>query len=96
MSKLYATLDSDTRRKPVTSCGRGHIDIHTRSWDHGVISNIMIGTNGDTVIELWTTGGSHDSSPRKHIATITNGVIVYKSASERITESNTRAMGALK
>lgn len=95
MSKLYATLSSDTRKRQVTNCGRGHIDTHVRSGDHGVISNIMIGTNGDTVIELWTTGGSNDSTPKKHVATITNGHIVYKTASERITDANTLAMSRL-
>lgn len=95
MSKLYMSASSDTRKRQVTSCGRGHIFTHVRSWDHGVISNIMIDTNGDTVIELWTTGGSKSGAPRKHVATITNGSIVYKTASERITDANTLAMSRL-
>lgn len=95
MSKLYTIVSTDTRKRLVTACGRQNSEVHTSSWDHGVTALISISPMGRTVIHLWTTGGSHDGSIHKHIATVTDGVITYKSASERIIESNTKAMGAL-
>lgn len=95
MSDLYTVIHSDTRRNPVTSCGRRAIDVQLNGWDHGVDASIQHKDNGDIVIELWTTKGSHDRSKRKHIATITNGTIVYMSPSERITDANTLAMSRL-
>ena len=36
MSRLYASIDSDSRKTQVTSRGHRHIESHTRGWNLGV------------------------------------------------------------
>jgi hypothetical protein len=61
MSKLYATIESDSRSKPVTTRGHKMLNAHIRGWDIGVAVS-MVCNNGSIYITVTKTGGSNRPS----------------------------------
>jgi hypothetical protein len=58
MSKLYASVDSDTGNT-VTKTGHGEISAHVRGWNHGV--RVHVTTAGDKIqLVVERTGGSNN------------------------------------
>ena len=72
MSRLYASIDSDTRKAQVTSRGHKHISTHTRGWDSGVL--VVADTTGDgDVFRVYATGGSNGVGSNRLIGTVIRG-----------------------
>lgn len=62
MSKLYASLSSDTSRTEATRRGHKYLTTHTRGWDLGVRVTAHIDDNGIERFLIHATSGSNDTS----------------------------------
>lgn len=65
MAKLYGDISSDIGRVPVTRRGTKRIRSHTRSWDHGIEVTYIQESDGLTLVQVFTTGGSKDPARRE-------------------------------
>ena len=66
MSKLHATVDSDTRKGPLTTRGHNSIQARIRGWNLGVVVDVeMAADGGDPIVTVHLTGGSNKPSQRK-------------------------------
>ena len=62
MSRLYATIDSDSRKTQPTSRGHRHITTHAATWQGAVRVSLSAGEGGtDYIVELvpWHGRGEH-------------------------------------
>lgn len=71
MSKLYATMDSDTRKRSLTTRGHNSIQAHIRGWDFGVAVDVEMTADGgggdDPIVTVYLTSGSNGPLQRKMI-----------------------------
>jgi len=76
--RFWASCWGDQSGQTSTEAGRGasdHIHSHTRGWDFGIDVHGYVSADGKEVFEIYTTGGSHDSSTRQLIARTEDGKI---------------------
>lgn len=69
MSRLYASIDSDSRKTQATSRGHKRIDAHVRGWSSGVRVVARIEDDQD-VFDVYATAGSNGHTSDKLVATI--------------------------
>jgi hypothetical protein len=62
MSRLYASIDSDSRKTQATSRGHKHVSAHTRGWSAGVAVEASIDAHGRDQFHVYLTGGSNGGS----------------------------------
>jgi hypothetical protein len=75
VSRLYASIDSDSRRTLATSRGHRRIDTHTRGWDSGVRVVAYVDADDHDVIDVYQTAGSNGSASERLIARIVDGYL---------------------
>jgi hypothetical protein len=73
MSRLYASIDSDSRRTLATSRGHRRIDTHTRGWDSGVRVVAYVDADGRDAFDVFQTGGSAGGASERLIARVIDG-----------------------
>lgn len=69
MSNLYVSVDSDSRRKPVTSSGNKELSSHLRSWDFGILVEATR-DGASEKFKIYRTGGSNNPNDKELIRTI--------------------------
>lgn len=78
MSRLYASIDSDTRKGQLTSRGRVYVDTHTRGWNEGV--RVLARADGDEdVFDVYLTGGSNGYRPDVFLGSVRGSEFVLGS-----------------
>lgn len=69
MSRLYASIDSDSRKTQATSRGHKYVNAHIRGWNSGV--RIVAGIEGDEdTFAVILTSGSSPSAPDRLLGTV--------------------------
>jgi len=71
MSNLYLTATSDTRKTEVTFRGNKELDVHLRTWTHGVEIFTSIDITGKPYFRIYRTGGSSEPGLSQWIADVT-------------------------
>jgi hypothetical protein len=67
MSRLYASIDSDSRKTQATSRGHRHISAHVRGWEVGVQVEAAIDNDSDEdVFAVYVTRGSAGGTMSAH------------------------------
>jgi hypothetical protein len=70
MSRLYGSIDSDTRKKPATTQGRREVVSHVRGWHVGIeVEAIGQSTDRDR-FTVYLTGGSTNPKERHELLTV--------------------------
>ncbi len=69
MSRLYASIDSDSRKTLATARGIRRIVSHTRGWDSGA-EVVAIGHGDADAFYIYATGGSNNPSRHRLVAVI--------------------------
>lgn len=65
MSKLYASITSDSRKTPATSRGHKEINCHVHGWNKGIRVICRLGSKNNPQFEVWSTGGSNGGDIEK-------------------------------
>jgi hypothetical protein len=66
MSRFYATVKSE-KKSLATKCGVSKLEAHVRSWDHGIKVNYWVDEDGQTLCQVFLTGGSDKPDTMKLI-----------------------------
>lgn len=74
--RLAASVSANSSTTEAARYDNNSISAHVRGWDYGVEVDAFINDDGIPCFEVWTTGGSHNTSRKKCLMMITGDKVV--------------------
>ena len=68
--RFAGTISAESSTTTVSRYGNNHVTGHVRGWNQGILVHAFVDSEGNEHFEVWTTGGSNDTSKRKMLGTL--------------------------